>query len=217
MELALFDLDNTLLAGDSDYLWGRYLVEHGLVDGAEYEAQNQKFYQDYKAGQLDIRAFARFSLGRMGQFEPKELDTLRSDYVANCIKPIVAAGTQALLHEHREAGRELVIITATNSYITSPIAELLGIDTLLGTDGVRVDGRFNGEIEGIPCFQQGKIEKLQQWLSDKPRVSQSWFYSDSINDAPLLEWADHAFAVDPCERLSALASEKNWPILSLRN
>ena len=216
MELALFDLDNTLLAGDSDYLWGRYLVDRGLVDGAEYEAQNQKFYEDYKSGQLDIRAFARFSLGRMGQFEATQLDRLRADYIAERIQPIIAPGTQALLQQHRDAGRELLIITATNSYITQPIAELLGIENLLGTDGQKLDGRFTGEIEGTPCFQQGKIDKLQQWLANKPAVTQSWFYSDSINDAPLLDWADHAFAVDPCERLAALAQEKDWPIISLR-
>lgn len=216
MELALFDLDNTLLAGDSDYLWGRYLVDQGLVDGADYEAQNQKFYEDYKAGQLDIRAFARFSLGRMGQFEPQDLDRWRDDYVQTCIKPIIAPGAQALLDEHRNAGRTLLIITATNSYITRPIADLLGVEHLIGTDGQRVDGRFSGEIEGTPCFQDGKITKLQQWLADKPAVSQSWFYSDSINDAPLLEWADHAFAVDACERLSALALERGWERMSLR-
>ncbi len=216
MELALFDLDNTLLAGDSDYLWGRYLVDQGLVDARDYEAQNQKFYEDYKAGQLDIRAFARFSLGRMGQFAPHDLDRWRADYVETCIRPIIASGAADLLAQHRNAGRELLIITATNSYITRPIADLLGVDNLIGTDGQRIDGRFNGEIEGIPCFQDGKIRKLEHWLTDKPAVSQSWFYSDSINDAPLLEWADHAFAVDPCERLQALAQDKGWPVMSLR-
>ena len=217
MELALFDLDNTLLAGDSDYLWGRFLVDQGLVDGAEYEAKNQGFYDDYKAGKLDIRAFARFSLGRMGQFAPEDLQRWRAEYVKTCIQPIIAAGTPTLLKKHRDAGHTLVIITATNSFITRPIADLLGIEHLLGTDGELVDGRFSGEIEGIPCFQDGKIRKLEAWLQDRPKVTSSWFYSDSINDAPLLEWADHAFAVDPCEKLHSLATAKGWPILSLRS
>lgn len=216
MELALFDLDNTLLAGDSDYLWGRFLVDKGLVDGDDYERQNQAFYEDYKAGCLDIRAFARFSLGRMGQFAPEQLDSLRAEYLQQCIAPIIAPGTPSLLAKHREAGHQLLIITATNSYITAPIAELLGIEHLLGTDGQRVDGRFNGEIDGIPCFQSGKIDKLEAWLKDRPAVTRSWFYSDSINDAPLLEWADHAHAVDPCPRLAELARQRGWPILSLR-
>lgn len=217
MELALFDLDNTLLAGDSDYLWGRYLVDQGLVDSAAYEEQNRKFFEDYKAGTLDIREFARFSLGRLGQFDPLELDRWRADFVERCIRPIVASGARALLDEHRQAGRTLLIITATNSYITRPIADLLGVEHLLGTDGERVDGRFTGEIAGTPCFQEGKITKLQQWLADKPAVTRSWFYSDSINDAPLLEWADYAFAVDACEGLAALALERGWVRMSLRD
>lgn len=216
MELALFDLDNTLLAGDSDYSWGRYLVDKGLVDGAEYEAQNQQFYEDYKAGELDIRAFARFSLGRLGQFDMTQLQAWRKDFVASVIQPMIAPGSVDLLNNHRSAGRELVIITATNSFITRPIADLLGVEHLLGTDGEVINGRFTGEIDGIPCFQGGKIEKLQAWLEDRPAPRETWFYSDSINDAPLLEWADHAFAVDPCPKLTALAQNNGWPVISLR-
>lgn len=216
MKLALFDLDNTLLAGDSDYLWGRYLVDEGLVDGEEYEEKNRQFFEDYKAGTLDIRAFVRFSLGRLGSFEPKLLEQLRADYVETRIKPIIARKTPALLEQHKSKGHELLIITATNSFITRPIADLLGVDNLLGTDGELREGRFTGEIDGIPCFQHGKIEKLQQWLSDREPISESWFYSDSINDAPLLEWADHACVVDPCDRLTDLARQKGWPSISLR-
>lgn len=216
MELALFDLDNTLLAGDSDYSWGRYLVDKGLVDGAEYEAQNRKFYEDYKAGELDIRAFARFSLGRLGQFDMAQLQAWRADFVTSVIQPIIAPGSMDLLNHHRSAGRELVIITATNSFITRPIADLLGVEHLLGTDGEVINGRFTGEIDGIPCFQGGKIEKLQAWLEGRPAPTETWFYSDSINDAPLLEWADHAFAVDPCPKLTALAQSNGWPTISLR-
>lgn len=216
MELALFDLDNTLLAGDSDYSWGRFLVDKGVVDGATYEAQNQQFYEDYKAGELDIRAFARFSLGRLGQFEMAQLEAWRAEFVSAVVEPMIAPGARALLDQHRKAGRELVIITATNSFITRPIADVLGVEHLLGTDGEIVAGRFTGEIDGIPCFQGGKIEKLQVWLQQRPAPSETWFYSDSINDAPLLEWADHAFAVDPCPKLSALAKRQGWPEISLR-
>lgn len=216
MKLALFDLDNTLLAGDSDYLWGRFLVDQGLVDGASYEAQNQRFYEDYKAGQLDIHEFARFSLGRMGEFDMPRLDALRERFVQDIIRPVVAPGAKDLLARHRNLGHQLVIITATNSYITTPIAAMLGVDTLLGTDGELEQGRFNGRIAGTPCFQDGKITKLQDWLQGRAKVQESWFYSDSINDAPLLDWADHPYAVDPCPKLSTLAAEKDWPVISLR-
>ncbi len=216
MQLALFDLDNTLLAGDSDYLWGRFLVDKGLVDGASYEAQNRQFYEDYKAGQLDIHEFARFSLGRLGEFEMTALQQWREEFVESRIKPIVASRTQALLQQHREAARELVIITATNSFITAPIARHLGVPHLLGTDGEIVNQRFTGNIQGTPCFQDGKIKKLEAWLEGRPAPSETWFYSDSINDAPLLEWADHPYAVDPCPKLAALAQAKGWPIMTLR-
>ncbi len=216
MQLALFDLDNTLLAGDSDYLWGRFLVKQGLVDGASYEAQNRQFYEDYKAGELDIHEFARFSLGRLGQFDADTLSSLRQCFVDTVIRTIVAPGALPLLQQHREAGHELLIITATNSFITRPIADHLAVPTLIGTDGEQRNGRFTGNIEGTPCFQAGKIEKLQHWLQGRPKVQESWFYSDSINDAPLLEWATHPHAVDPCPKLQQLARQRNWPIISLR-
>lgn len=216
MNLALFDLDNTLLAGDSDYLWGRFLVDQGLVDGDSYEQQNRRFYEQYKAGSLDIREFARFSLGRLGAFDQAVLDDLRRQFVAECIRPIIAPGARQLLQRHREAGHQMLIITATNSFITTPIAELLEVPELLGTDGEIVDGRFTGEITGTPCFQEGKVARLQAWLSSREPATESWFYSDSINDAPLLEWADHPYAVDPCPQLTELARMRNWPIISLR-
>lgn len=217
MHLALFDLDNTLLAGDSDYLWGRFLVERGLVDSAEYEAQNRKFYEDYKAGELDIHEFARFSLGRMGQFPMPTLESLRAEFVESRIRDVVASGARDLLRQHREAGHTLIIITATNSFITRPIADLLDVEHLIGTDGEVVEGRFSGKIQGTPCFQDGKIRKLEDWLMAHPPVRESWFYSDSINDAPLLDWADHPHAVDPCPKLSVLAAERGWPVISLRD
>ncbi len=216
MQLALFDLDNTLLAGDSDYSWGRFLVDQGLVDGDSYEAQNRRFYEDYKAGELDIHEFARFSLGRLGEFPMEELEALRARFVETVVRDMVAPGAQALLDRHREAGHELLIITATNSFITRPIADLLEVPGLLGTDGELIDGRFSGNIQGTPCFQDGKVSRLRDWLAGRPEVSESWFYSDSINDAPLLRWAQHPCAVDPCPKLQALAEAQGWPVISLR-
>ncbi len=216
MKLAAFDLDNTLLAGDSDYLWGQYLVHSGLVDGELYEAENQRFYAQYEAGTLDIYEFARFSLGRMGAIDPEKLAALRDTFVDEVITPIIAPGARDLIEQHRQAGAELVIITATNTYITRPIAHRLGIADLIGTEPVYANGRMTGEIDGTPCFQQGKVTKLNQWLADRA-VSESWFYSDSANDVPLLEWAHHPVAVDPCPRLRSIATERGWPITSLRD
>ena len=216
MKLALFDLDNTLLAGDSDYLWGRYLVDQGLVDAETYEEQNRAFYADYQAGQLDIHAFAAFSFGQMARFSADELASWRDDYLRRCIAPIIAPQTPALIEKHRAQGHELLIVTATNAFLTAPIADHLGVSSLLATVPERINGRFTGRIEGIPCFREGKIERLQAWLSERPPVTESWGYSDSINDAPLLDWVDHPHAVDPCPALHALAGERGWPVMSLR-
>lgn len=215
MKLAAFDLDNTLLAGDSDYLWGQFLVSRGQVDGPSYDAANRRFYEDYQAGVLDIHAFARFSLGQMGHIGTAELLRMRREFVEEVIAPIVAPGAQALIEDHRGRGDTLIIITATNTFITRPIAELLGIENLLGTEPAIENGRMTGEIAGTPCFQEGKLVRLNEWL-DGRAVEESWFYSDSVNDVPLMEWADHAFAVDPCPRLRQIAEERRWPILSLR-
>ncbi len=215
MKLAAFDLDNTLLAGDSDYLWGQYLVGSGLVDGQEYEAANKRFYAQYEAGTLDMHEFARFSLGRMGEVDPAKLQALLDNFVEEIIEPIIAPGAAELINTHRAAGAELVIITATNTFITRPIADRLGIAALIGTEPVYANGRMTGEIDGTPCFQEGKVSKLEDWLAQRP-VSESWFYSDSANDVPLLEWAQHPVAVDPCPRLKSIATERGWPITSLR-
>ncbi len=215
MKLAAFDLDNTLLAGDSDYLWGQYLADQGVVDAQEHARRNQEFYAQYQEGTLDIHEFARFSFGRMGRIPAADLARLRAAYVREIIMPRVAPGAHALLEQHRQDGAELLIITATNTYITRPIAELLGVPTLIGTEPAFAEGCMTGEIDGTPCFQDGKVTKLREWLKGR-EVERSWFYSDSINDVPLLEWSDHPHAVDPCPRLEAVANERGWPILSLR-
>ncbi len=216
-ELAIFDLDNTLLAGDSDYLWGQFLVRAGVVDGAEYEARNRAFYDDYLAGKLDIEAFARFAFAVLAAHPVATLEAWRADFIERDIRPIVAPGAPALLDEHRSRGDELLIITATNRFVTEPIAALLDVPHLLATEPAMAGGRYTGELTGIPCFQDGKVARLEQWLASRPEsYGRLWFYSDSINDAPLLDRADQPYAVDPCPRLRTLADTRGWPVISLR-
>ncbi len=218
MDLAIFDLDNTLLAGDSDYLWGQYLVERGIVDAESYEAANQRFYEQYKSGELDIRAFLRFSLQPLRENDPQELQGWRSDFIRDKIRPIIAPLAQQLLDRHRKRGDTLLIITATNHFVTAPIANELGIDNLLATDPEVVNGRYTGEVAGIPCFQAGKVERLRLWLGEGNQdYRQQWFYSDSHNDLPLLEQVDHPVAVDADPQLTAAAQANNWRQISLRS
>lgn len=218
MHLALFDLDNTLLAGDSDYLWGRFLVESGVVDADAHEATNRRFYEQYKAGELDIHAFQRFALQPLLDNPLPEMRALRARFVEQRIRPIVARGTPRLLAAHRARGDALAIITATNRFVTEPIAELLQVGDLLATEPERAGERYTGAIAGTPCYREGKVERLRQWLETRPeRVGRIWFYSDSHNDLPLLEHVDHPVAVDPDDTLAAAARERGWPIVSLRD
>ena len=217
MNLAIFDLDNTLLAGDSDYLWGRFLVEQGLVEAEAYERQNQAFYEQYKDGTLDIHEFCAFSMAPLAAHPLRDLLTWRAQFVRDKIEPIVAPLAPALIEKHRLRGDHLLIMTATNRFITEPIAELLGVDTLIATDPEFVDGRYTGRLAGTPNFREGKVTRLEQWLAgrglDRPHTS---FYSDSHNDLPLLLRADAPVAVDPDARLDAEARRRGWPVLSLR-
>lgn len=217
MALALFDLDNTLLGGDSDYLWGRFLVEQGIVDGTDYEQQNQQFYNQYKAGNLDIQAFLAFSLRPLAEHSPAKLHAWREQFLAQCIDPIILPEARSLVERHRTQGDTLVIITATNRFVTAPIAERFGITHLLATE-VEMDGEdYTGRSIGIPCFQNGKVERLEQWLEQHTvDLSSSWFYSDSHNDLPLLEQVSHPIAVDPDDQLAQQARTRGWPIISLR-
>lgn len=215
--LAIFDLDNTLLAGDSDFLWGQFLVSRGIVDGPSYESENRRFYEEYKAGSLDIHEFLRFSLKPLTEHSPSELASWRKEFVQTEILPIVARHTSALLDMHRQAGHQMLILTATNRFVTEPIATALGIDNLLATDPEVQDGHYTGEIAGIPCFQEGKIRRLHAWLDETGRrPSRCWFYSDSQNDLPLLREVDHPVAVDPDEVLEGTARTHGWPVVSLR-
>ena len=218
MALAIFDLDNTLIGGDSDYLWGRFLVERGIVDGETYERENLRFYEEYKAGNLDILEFLRFSLGPLAENDPEQLERWRAEFVNQMIRPIQLPAAQALIDRHRQAGDTLIIVTATNRFVTEPIAALLGIPHLLATEPERIEGRYTGNVIGTPCFQGGKITKLKGWLADTGHTLEgSWFYSDSHNDLPLLELVDHPVAVDPDESLTRHARHHGWPVVTLRD
>ncbi len=217
MSLAIFDLDHTLLSDDSDYLWGKFLAQQGIVDGAVYERENQKYFDDYKAGTLDIFAFLSFSLKPLTQLSAENLTNLHAKFMQQCIIPVIAAGTPALIQHHRDHGDTLLIITATNRFITAPIAQYLGIPNLLASEPEMIDGRYTGRITGTPCYQHGKVTRLNEWLANNEEsLLGSSFYSDSRNDIPLLEMVDHPYAVDPDETLRATAKANRWPIISLR-
>jgi HAD superfamily hydrolase (TIGR01490 family) len=217
MTLAIFDLDNTLLGGDSDYLWGKYLVSEGLVDGDFYERENQRFYDEYRKGTLNIYEFLDFSLRPLAENPPDKLAALRDRFVADRIAPIILPAARALVDKHRQQGHMLLIITATNHFITEPIAAIFKVDHLLATDPEISDGRYTGRVAGIPTFREGKVTRLRQWLSQNSvNLADSWFYSDSHNDLPLLEMVSHPVAVDPDETLQQHAEMKGWPIISLR-
>lgn len=217
MTLAIFDLDNTLIGGDSDYLWTQYLVEEGIVDGPRFSAENDRFYRQYEAGTMDIHEFLRFQLQPLAQHEPDQLQTWRAEFMARKIEPILLPRAEVLLNRHREAGDTLLIITATNRFITAPIAARLGIEHLIATEPQARAGRYTGEVQGVPCYQHGKVTRLQQWLREhQADLDESWFYSDSHNDIPLLEEVSHPVAVDPNPSLRQEALRRGWPIISLR-
>ena len=217
MSIALFDLDNTLIAGDSDFLWGCFLVEQGIVDGAVYERENQRFYDQYKVGELDIHEFLDFQLRPLAEHDMETLRSWRSQYIEEKVTPILLQKAHDLIGKHREQGDTLVVITATNRFITEPIADLYGIRNLLATEPEIVAGRYTGSVTGIPCFQGGKVTQLSDWLDDNGHsLDDSWFYSDSHNDLPLLNKVTHPVAVDPDEILERHASDHSWQTISLR-
>ena len=217
MTLAIFDLDNTLLGGDSDYLWGTYLVAEGLVDEAYYQRENQRFYDEYRRGTLDIHEFLAFSLRPLAEHPLPELLALRRRFMAEKIDPIILPAGRALMDHHRRQGHRLLIITATNRFVTEPIAAALGVADLLATDPEFSDGRYTGKVAGVPAFRGGKVTRLEAWLTDNgANLADSWFYSDSHNDLPLLEMVSHPVAVDPDDTLRQHAEMKSWPVISLR-
>ncbi len=217
MKLALFDLDNTLLAGDSDFEWAQFLIEQGVLDREVYEARNQAFYDQYKAGTLDIREFLDFQLKPLSRHPRAELDAWHRQFMARKIVPIIRRSARELVMRH--AGDLQVIVTATNSFVTAPIAREFGIAHLIATEPEVVNGRFTGNVAGVPCFREGKVARLESWLDARGTplggFSASWFYSDSLNDLPLLERVTNPVAVDPDEKLRAHAVRHGWPVLSL--
>ena len=217
MTLAIFDLDNTLISDDSDYLWGQFLVDQGIVDKAQYEAANTKFYEDYKLGKLNIVEFLQFSLAPLAKHDPEQLYKWRSQFVEEIIKPIQLKPAIRLVNKHRFKGDTVLVITATNRFVTEPIVKLLRIDNLLATTPEFIDGRYTGQFEGIPCFQEGKVKLLKEWLKTSTETMEnSSFYSDSYNDLPLLKLVDNPVAVDPDEKLRDYAEQHKWSIISLR-
>ncbi|WP_375176754.1 histidinol-phosphatase [Marinobacter mobilis] len=218
MTLAIFDLDNTLLAGDSDHAWGEFLVEAGIVDAERYRKANDQFYQEYLNGELDIHHYLSFALEPLAQHDTAQLMQWRQQFVDQKIRPIMQDKATELLDHHRHQGHTLMIITATNHFVTEPVAELLGIEHLIATNPEQVNGRYTGRVAGTPSFQDGKVTRLQEWLDyHNASLEGAWFYSDSHNDIPLLEKVCHPVAVDPDPTLQRLAQQKGWDIISLRD
>ncbi len=218
MDLALFDLDNTLLSGDSDYEWAQFLIERGALERAEYEAKNDRFFLQYKEGTLDIHEFLEFQLAPLARFPRGKLDEWHAEFMRNKIAPIIRAKGMELVRRHLGHGDLGAIVTSTNAFITAPIAREFGLD-LVATELEIQDGRFTGKPSGTPCFREGKITRVGEWLAGQGRIFASftaiWFYSDSQNDLPLLEYVTHPVAVDPDEVLRGVAVKRGWQIVSL--
>jgi HAD superfamily hydrolase (TIGR01490 family) len=220
MRLALFDLDNTLLAGDSDYEWGQFLVDRGVLERAAYEAQNRAFYDQYKAGTLDIHEFLGFALRPLAEHTPEELERWHGDFMRMRIIPMMLPAARALVRRHLQAGELCAIITATNSFVTAPIAREFGVEHLIATEPEKRNGRFTGRVAGLPCFREGKVRRLDEWLARLglgfADLEASACYSDSHNDLALLERVSRPVAVDPDETLAREAARRGWETTSLR-
>ena len=217
MSLAIFDLDNTLLSIDSDHAWGEFLLEQGAVDPVAYREANDRFMADYDAGTLDIHAFLEVALKPLADNTPEQLAAWHQQFMASKVEPSILPKGEELLARHRTRGDTLLIITATNRFITGPIAERLGVDHLIAVEPEIADGRYTGRVSGTPSYREGKVERLEAWLADKDlTLDDAWFYSDSHNDLALLEKVDHPVAVDPDDILREVAEQRGWRIISLR-
>ncbi|NNC99191.1 MAG: HAD family hydrolase [Gammaproteobacteria bacterium] len=214
MALALFDLDNTLLNGDSDHAWGLFLAEIGAVNAAKQKTMQDYFYQQYLDGSLNIVEFLNFQLAPLGRYSMHQLHAWRSDFLHQVVQPMLQSGKTDLLEPHRRRGDDIVIVTATNDFITRPIADLLGVDNLIATTAELKNGAYTGKSSGVPCFQQGKVTRVSEWIATNEKAwAGSYFYSDSINDRPLLERVDTPVAVTPDSQLRSCAKQNNWPII----
>ncbi|WP_069383387.1 HAD family hydrolase [Halomonas caseinilytica] len=218
MSLAIFDLDHTLLSIDSDHAWGEFLLEQGAVDPVAYKQANDRFMADYEAGTLDMHAFLEVALKPLADNTPEQLAAWHQQFMASKIEPSILARGEELVAHHRARGDTLLIITATNRFITGPIAKRLGIDDLIAVEPEMIDGRYTGRVSGTPSYREGKVERLMAWLADREEtLDDAWFYSDSHNDLPLLEKVDHPVAVDPDATLRDTAEARGWRIISLRD
>lgn len=218
MRLALFDLDNTLLVGDSDHGWGNWLCEKGIVDKYYYQAKNDEFHQNYIAGTLNITDYLNFCLEILGKTDIVQLNAWHQQFMQEVIEPIILKKGEELLAKHRQQGDRLVIITATNRFVTAPIAKRLGVDDLIATECEMIGDRYTGKATGVASFQQGKVTRLNEWLTKhNATLTDSYFYSDSINDLPLLSLVDNPVVVDPDDSLRKEAKQRHWPIISLRD
>ena len=220
MRLALFDLDNTLLVGDSDYEWGQFMCDQGLVERAQYEAQNRIYYAQYVDGTLDIHEYLGFALRPLAAHSPEDLARWHGEFMRTRVRPMILPAARALVRRHLEAGELCAIITATNSFVTRPIAREFGVEHLIATEPEKRNGRFTGKVAGIPCFREGKVQRLDAWLSARGKrladFAESTLYSDSHNDLALLERVTRPVAVDPDKQLAAEARRRGWAVLSLR-
>jgi len=217
MKLALFDLDNTLIDGDSDYLWGEFLCDNGIVNANVHRNEHRRFFDAYKAGTLDIHEFLAFQLGPLAGKDMDTLEEWRNRYLAEKIKPIILPKASDLLDEHRQQGHVLLIITATNRFLTEPISRYFGVEDLIACEPEMIDGSYTGLATGTPSYAEGKITRLHDWLGEnRLQMEESWFYSDSHNDIPLLEEVTYPIAVDPDTVLQKEAEIRGWPIISLR-
>ena len=223
MNLALFDLDHTLIPTDSDHEWGRFLVRQGVVDEESYRSKNDEFYGHYKAGTLDIQAFLRFALAPLAANPRDRLDALRQRFMHEVIDPVMTPQARALVYKHLEAGDLCAVVTATNSFVTAPIVAAFGIKHLIATEPATVDGKpesqFTGEVDGVPSFREGKITRVDAWLKSQGAhwndFGTTYFYSDSANDLPLLEKASEPIATNPDDRLRHHAAAAGWRIMDL--
>jgi len=217
MKLALFDLDNTLLAGDSDFEWAQFLIEKGVLDREVYEARNEAFYAQYKAGTLDIFEFLDFQLKPLARHARSLLDAWHIEFMARRIQPMIRDSARELVERHRSDLS--AVITATNSFVTAPIVREFGVEHLIATEPEQLNGAFTGHVTDIPCFREGKVQRLESWLETQRRTldsfEESWFYSDSHNDLPLLNRVTHPVAVDPDDTLREHAQTHGWPVISL--
>ena len=217
--LALFDLDHTLLPLDSDYEWGEFTTRIGWTDREEFGRRNQAFYDDYVAGRLDVHDYVRFATEAVRLRGPEAAAAAHQQFMREVITPAIKPQALDLIRQHQAAGDEVLIVTATNEFVTTPIAQALGVPQLLAVQLVRdASGWYTGEIDGIPTMREGKVRRMEQWLAER-QLSwadvESTFYSDSMNDVPLLEKVNHPVATNPDPRLRALAQERGWRILDL--